>query len=174
MRVEFPESLPFNATGPLVVFNGGEKGGVTTLFIQAYVSVPTPTALVTTIKIKKVHQGPYGLESVATIPVIAGGSGSVTNFSLKIGKTFTYKGKKQSYLEAKCSTAISWPRPRLYSATGPASQAAWSDLQGEGLKTDHKRGGSKPRRLSLSSGHGKGKERPIWGRPSFRERAKDP
>jgi hypothetical protein len=35
--------------------------------------------------------------------VIAGGSGSVTNFSLKIGKTFTYKGKKQSYLEAKCS-----------------------------------------------------------------------
>ncbi len=104
VRVEFPESTPFSAEGPLVVFNGGEKGGVTTLFIQAYVSVPTPTALVTTVKIKKVHKGPYGLESVATTPVIAGGSGSITNFSLNIGKTFTYKGKKQSYLEAKCAT----------------------------------------------------------------------
>ncbi len=103
VRVEFPESIPFNATGPLVVFNGGEKGGVTTLYIQAYVSVPAPTALVTTIKVKKIHQGPYGLQSVASVPVIAGGSGAVTNFSLKIGKTFTYKGKKQSYLEAKCS-----------------------------------------------------------------------
>jgi hypothetical protein len=103
VRVEFPESLPFSATGPLVAFNGGEKGGVTTLYIQAYVSVPTPTALVTTIKIKKVHKGPYGLESVASIPVIVGGSGSVTNFSLKIHKTFTYKGKTQSYLEAKCA-----------------------------------------------------------------------
>ena len=103
MRVEFPESTPFSATGPLVVFNGGEKGGVTTLFIQAYVAVPTPTALVTTVKIKKEHHGPYGLRSIATIPVIAGGCGSVTNFELKIGKTFTYKGKKQSYLEAKCA-----------------------------------------------------------------------
>ena len=104
VRVEFPESPPFNATGPLVAFNGGEKGGVTTMFIQAYVKVPAATALVTTIKIKKVHKGPYGLESVASIPVIAGGSGSITNFSLNIGKTFTYKGKKQSYLAAKCST----------------------------------------------------------------------
>jgi len=104
VRVAFPESLPFSAQGPLVVFNGGEKGSVTTLFIQAYVSVPTPTALVTTLKVKKIHKGPYGLETVAAVPVIAGGSGSVTNFSLKIGKTFTYKGKTQSYLEAKCST----------------------------------------------------------------------
>jgi hypothetical protein len=102
VRVAFPESTPFNATGPLVVFNGGVKGGTTTLYIHAYVNVPAPTALVTTVKISKEHKGRYGLHSVASVPVIAGGSGSVTNFSLKINKTFTYKGKKQSYLEAKC------------------------------------------------------------------------
>jgi hypothetical protein len=96
VRVAFPESTPFEAKGPLVVFNGGEKGGTTTLFVQAYVSVPTPTAIVTTVKIKKENKGPYGLHSVATIPVIAGGSGSVTSFELTLNK------KKQSYLEAKC------------------------------------------------------------------------
>ena len=103
VRVAFPESTPFNATGPLVAFNGGTKGGVTTLFVDAYVSVPTPTAIVTTVKISKEHKGPYGTHSVASVPVIAGGSGSPTSFILKLHKTFTYKGKKQSYLLAKCS-----------------------------------------------------------------------
>ena len=104
VRVAFPESTPFEANGPLVVFNGGEKGGTTTLLIHAYVSVPTATAIVTTVKIRKEHRGRYGLRSIASIPVIAGGSGSVTSFELTIGKTFTYKGRQQSYLEAKCAT----------------------------------------------------------------------
>jgi hypothetical protein len=103
VRVAFPESAPFYAQGPVVAFNGGKKGGVTTLFLQAYVAVPTPTAIVTTLKIKKVHNGPYGLRSVATIPVIAGGGGSLTKFNLTLHRLFTYKGKTQSYLEGKCS-----------------------------------------------------------------------
>jgi hypothetical protein len=94
VRVAFPESTPFNATGPLVVFNGGLKGGVTTLFIHAYVAVPTPTAIVTTVKIKKEHKGRFGTRSIASIPVIAGGSGSVTSFALAINKP--------GYLLAKC------------------------------------------------------------------------
>jgi|GEM_PF-5392697 len=37
------EQPSFNASGPLVLFNGGVRGGVTTMYIHAYVSVPTPT-----------------------------------------------------------------------------------------------------------------------------------
>jgi hypothetical protein len=48
------------------------------------------------VKIKKIHNGRYGLKSIATIPKIAGGSGSVKSFSLKIGN----KGKK--VLFAQC------------------------------------------------------------------------
>ena len=103
VRVAFPESTPFNATGPLVAFNGGTVGGVTTLFVDAYVAVPTPTAIVTTVKISKEHKGRYGTHSVASVPVIAGGSGSPTAFSLRFHKTWTYKGQKQSYLLAKCT-----------------------------------------------------------------------
>jgi hypothetical protein len=101
VRVAFPEQAPFTSTGPLVLFNGGVKGGKTTLYIHAYVNVPAPTALVTVVKTKKIHSAKFGYKSVATIPTIAGGSGSVTDFSLKVHRTF---GHHQSYLAASCAT----------------------------------------------------------------------
>ncbi|HSK49046.1 MAG TPA: hypothetical protein VK889_00980, partial [Solirubrobacterales bacterium] len=94
---------PFFATGPLVLFNGGVRGGTTTMYIHAYVNVPAPTALITTVKIKKVRKGRYGTRAIARIPVIAGGSGSVTRFAMKIQRTFQFRGKRQSYLLAKCA-----------------------------------------------------------------------
>jgi hypothetical protein len=102
VRVAFPESAPFRARGKIVAFNGGVKDGITTMLIHTYVAVPTPTALVTTVKSRRVQNGPLGLRSVATIPAIAGGSGSIVKFDLTIHRLFTYKGEKQSYLEAKC------------------------------------------------------------------------
>jgi hypothetical protein len=102
VEVSFPEQAPFSAIGPLVVFNGGVKGGVTTVFIHAYVSVPAPTAIVVALKIAKEHKGPYGLHTVAEVPVIAGGAGSVTHFELTIHRLFAYRGQKQSFLEARC------------------------------------------------------------------------
>jgi len=102
VQIQFPEQAPIPVSSPLTLFNGGESGGVVTLFVHAYITVPTPAAIVTTVKVKKIHKGRYGLESVASIPKIAGGSGSVTSFSLHVDKKFTYKGKKVSVLTAKC------------------------------------------------------------------------
>lgn len=104
VQILFEESNPVLAHSKLVVFNGGVKGTTTTLFVHAYITYPVPAAIVTTVKIKKIHKGPYGYSFVATIPKIAGGSGSVTSFSLSIFKTFKYKGKKVSILSAKCPT----------------------------------------------------------------------
>ena len=102
VSIEFPEQAPIPANSKLLVFNGGESGGVTTFLIHAYITVPTPAAVVTTVKIKKIHKGRFGTYSVASVPKIAGGSGSVTSFSLTVGKKYTYKGKKVSVLSAKC------------------------------------------------------------------------
>jgi hypothetical protein len=102
VEVEFPESNPFIAKSKLLAFNGGVRGGTTTIFVHAYLSSPVSAAVVTTVKVSKVKNGRYGTKSIATVPKIAGGYGSPINFSLKVGKTFTYKGKKQSYLLAKC------------------------------------------------------------------------
>lgn len=102
VEVEFPEQKPFIAKSKLLAFNGGVKGGTTTIFVHAYLSAPVSAAVVTTVKVTKVHNGRYGTKAVATVPKIAGGYGSPINFTLKVGRTFTYKGKKQSYLLAKC------------------------------------------------------------------------
>lgn len=103
VQVEFAEQAPFMAHSKLLAFNGGTKGGVTTIYIHAYLSSPVSTAIVTTVKIKKEHRGRYGLRSVASVPTIAGGAGSVTNFKLTLHRLFTYKGRKQSYFLAKCA-----------------------------------------------------------------------
>jgi hypothetical protein len=93
--IAFKEQPEVLAKSKIIAFNGGFKGGVTTLFIHAYLTVPVPAAIVTTVKIKKIHKGRYGLLSVATIPKIAGGSGSVKKFNLTINK--------RGVLSAKCT-----------------------------------------------------------------------
>jgi hypothetical protein len=104
IEVEFAEQAPIPIKSKLLAFNGGTKGGTTTIFIHAYLTSPITAAVVTTVKISKEHKGRYGTRSVASVPKIAGGSGSVTAFSLTFAKKlFAYKGKKHGYLLAKCS-----------------------------------------------------------------------
>lgn len=102
IEITFPESNPIDINAPITVFNGGTKGGKTTLFIHTFITVPVPSAVVTTVTIKKIHEGRYGLRTVSKVPTIAGGSGSVLAFDINFGKQYAYKGKKTSYLTAKC------------------------------------------------------------------------
>jgi hypothetical protein len=103
IQIAFPEQAPIPVKAPITVFNGGTSGGKTTLYIHTYITVPVPAAVVTTVTIKKVKKGRYGLSTVSKIPVIAGGSGSVLDFNIKFGKIYNYNGKKQSYIVAKCT-----------------------------------------------------------------------
>jgi hypothetical protein len=95
VEVQFPEQRPIDVDSKLLVLNGGTSGGKTTLYIHAFFSAPVTGAIVTTVKIKKVKNGRYGLKSVATIPKIANGNGSVKTFSLTINKP-------KGVLTAKC------------------------------------------------------------------------
>jgi len=92
-EIKFPDQPAILVKSELLAFNGGFRGGVTTLYLHAYITVPTPAAIITVVKVKKVKKGRYGLQSVATIPKIAGGSGSVTFFKLTLDK---------GILSAKC------------------------------------------------------------------------
>lgn len=103
VEVLFPEQAPIDSTGPLLLFNGGERGGAMTLFIHAYVSIPAPTAIVTTITVTREHKGPYGLRFVTKVPVIAAGAGSVTAFELKAERYLTHGGERRSFIFARCS-----------------------------------------------------------------------
>jgi hypothetical protein len=103
-EVEFPESAPFDAKGPLLVFNGGGTPRKTKILVHVYASVPAPTAFITPVTVTKIRNGKYGLKIDSRIPVVAGGAGSLTKFEITNKKLFTYRGKKQSYFLAKCPT----------------------------------------------------------------------
>lgn len=106
VEVEFPEQKPFRSTGPILLFNGGVSGRVTTLFLHAYVNVPAPTAVVVKATVTRIDRGRFGLRIAAAVPRIAGGAGSVTSFELRVGRRFTHRGEKKSFLMAGCPTGI--------------------------------------------------------------------
>ncbi len=101
-QVEFPDQSPFDAKGPLIVFNGGGKGKKSKVLVHVYANVPAPTAIVTKATITKVKKGRLGMRIQLRVPRIAGGYGSVTAFDLKIGRRYTRRGKKESLLMAGC------------------------------------------------------------------------
>jgi hypothetical protein len=101
VEIAFPEQKPIIVSSPLTIFNGGEKGGKVTLYFHIFLTVPVPAAIVTTVTIQRKGTG---IHSIAKVPVAAGGSGSALDFSFKLGKTYSYKGKKIGYFEAKCPT----------------------------------------------------------------------
>lgn len=99
-EISFPEQKPIRVASPLLIFNGGTKGDKTTMYVHTFITVPVPAAIVTTIAIKKVHNGLY---AVAKVPVIAGGSGSALDFQFTIDrKQFTYQHHKYTYWAARC------------------------------------------------------------------------
>jgi hypothetical protein len=100
--VKFPEQGPIKATSPLTLFNGPPKDGNPTVLAHAYLSVPSPTAYIVEVVIERIHQGRYGYRTKATIPPIAGGYGIPISGHLKIGKRWTYRGHRYSYVNARC------------------------------------------------------------------------
>ncbi|MBA3865544.1 MAG: hypothetical protein H0X42_04230 [Solirubrobacterales bacterium] len=102
-QILFPEQPPFNAAGPLLIFNGKPKGGKPVLVFHVHANVPAPTTFVTTGVISKAS-GKYGTSTEIAIPTIVGGQGSLTSFNATLHKTWTYKGQKKSLLLASCPT----------------------------------------------------------------------
>lgn len=106
VEVAFPEQPPFSSAGPLILFNGGQRGATTTLFLHAYVNVPAPTAIVVPATVTRIHEGRFGLRVQATVPKIAGGSGSVTSFELVVGRRYAHRGERKSFLSASCPNGV--------------------------------------------------------------------
>jgi hypothetical protein len=104
VEVQFPEQAPIDVSSKLLVVNGGFSGGTTTLYIHAYFNAPITGAIVTTVKIKNKKNGRYGTYSVASIPKIAGGAGSVKTFQLTVDKDVKGAGGKMYHpISAKCT-----------------------------------------------------------------------
>jgi hypothetical protein len=102
VEVAFPEQKPIESTGPLVLFNGGERNGVVTVFAHAYVNVPAPTAVVATVEVRRVNKGAFGLHIEVEVPEIAGGAGSTVAARFSVRRAYTYKGERRSVISGRC------------------------------------------------------------------------
>jgi hypothetical protein len=99
-HIEVDSSGPTLLSVPLTLFNGGARGGITTLFVRSWLPTPTPAALITIVKLRKDQDG---LKAVVKIPRIAEGGGSLRDFRLTLKRLFGYRGESRSYLRARCS-----------------------------------------------------------------------
>jgi hypothetical protein len=102
--VKFPEQKPIKVGSPITLFNGPKKGSFDTIIAHAHLDYPGPTTFIVPIVIEKIHKGVYGYRVKVTIPKIAGGYGHPIEGSAKVGRDFTYKGTKHSYINARCET----------------------------------------------------------------------
>lgn len=123
-EIAFPEQAPIKVKTPLIAFNGGVHGDTTLVFVHSYITVPSPAAVVAVARITKVKDGRYGMHTVTRIPPIAGGAGSVTRVDLDIGRKFTYKGERRSFLTASCPTGRYFIKGNLGFADGTALHIA--------------------------------------------------
>lgn len=102
--VAFPEQKPIPISSPITLFNGPKKHGDDTILAHAFTTVPVPTTFIVPVVIEKVHHGVYGYRTKARIPKIAGGAGHPISGNVRVGKKWTFKGQKHSYVNARCET----------------------------------------------------------------------
>jgi len=88
---------------PLTFFNGGVRGGVTTLFLHSSIVTLNSAPVVAITKLRRASKGVYRLEAVTKIPPIASKTGSVLDFSLTVKRLFEQDGLRSGYVMARCA-----------------------------------------------------------------------
>lgn len=97
-----PLSVLYTEPTKVTAFNGAPQGGKPVVLLHAYGTSPIQTTLVLVGTVSNYGKEGYGPRLDVTIPPIAGGAGVITDFKVKIQKSWTYKGKKMSFVNAKC------------------------------------------------------------------------
>lgn len=100
--VAFPDQAGIDVSSPLTVFNGPSSANRWTVYLHAFITVPVPAAIVFTIEIERINNGPYGYRVETDFPKIAGGAGVPIAARLEIGHSWMHEGKRYSYLNGRC------------------------------------------------------------------------
>jgi hypothetical protein len=101
--VKLPEQAAFPVSSPITLFNGPAKNGNPTVIAHAHLTQPVPTTFVVRIVIERIHKGLYGYRVKTRIPRIADGAGIPVSGSLRVGRKWTYRGERHSYVNARCA-----------------------------------------------------------------------
>lgn len=107
-NVEFPNRAPFPAHGRMLAFNG-RSGGKPAILLHIHGSAPVEITVVLSFKIRHPKRGKFGTVLSAEIPRLASDLGYVTNVALKFDRRYRYRGKRYSFLSARCAAPAGFP-----------------------------------------------------------------
>ncbi len=86
----------------VTAFNGIPKGGKPTIILHTYGTTPLQVSLVLEGTVSNYNKEGYGPRLDLDIPLIAGGTGALKEFNVKIDKKWRFKGEKRSFISGKC------------------------------------------------------------------------
>lgn len=86
----------------VTVFNGVPQGGKPVVILHTYGTTPLQVSLVLVGTVSNYNKEGYGPRLDLEIPLIAGGTGALKEFQVKIDKKWRFKGEKRSFISAKC------------------------------------------------------------------------
>jgi hypothetical protein len=114
--VLFAQHAPFPSAGKIYAFNSVLHGRPAIL-AHVYGNEPVPTSFTITFVLRR-SKGTFGSVLEASLPKATGNSGYITGLSLNLGRSFSVRGNKRSYLSGVC------PAPRgVYVASFPFARA---------------------------------------------------
>lgn len=94
----------FTVNQVVTAYNGVPQDGRPTVLLHTYGTTPIQTTLVLVGKVSNYNKEGYGPRLDLDIPKIAGGTGALTDFQVKIDEKYAFKGKERSYVSAKCTS----------------------------------------------------------------------
>lgn len=107
-EVDFSSAEPVPATGRLLAFYG-KSNGKRALLLHLYIKTPVRTTFVLPLTISNRGGNLFGTVLSAKIPTLAGGLGSVTQIDLTIGRNYTFRGQRRSFISASCPAPAGFP-----------------------------------------------------------------
>jgi hypothetical protein len=114
----------FPSVGKLYAFNS-RINGRPAILAHVYGTQPAPASFTLVFEVKKT-KGTFGTVLSASLPEVTSDSGYVTGLSMNLGKTFSFGGRRHSYLSAGC------PAPKGFSKVSfPFARATLSFVGGK-------------------------------------------
>jgi hypothetical protein len=124
---------PFPASGKLYAFSG-KLDGKPAILAHVYGTEPAPITRIIVFHIRT-SAGTYGTVLSASVPESVNQWGYLTHFNLSLHRSFTYRGRRRSYLSAACAAPVGFSE-----AVFPFAHAAMSFVGGRTLASTLTRG----------------------------------
>lgn len=100
-HILLPGQDPYPTKGRLLIFNG-RRHGRPTLLAQIYTAHPFNSAFLISFAIRRISDGPYGTELVASLPQALGSWGYLDRIKLTLKRKYRFERRQLSYFNAAC------------------------------------------------------------------------